>query len=273
MCVGWKHTSRRGKCWASFSEYRARQSRAVNMRLQLSQIRAVFEASWQPTAGENHRRDSPTHLSLLPLTMATSSEGNNQAKCVRSKWIAQHLLTITQYSQPLLTDDECKEIANNARCLRRVANPFGDFYFIVAIGAAGSPTSNEVAQTCEDKQTRDHARNLYVFPTSAHHSRLISTLYSTPIQHKFYVEDFNEIIGHLPFLKKHLESNEPSNRIQRMVNKVRTPTSHTKYYVQPLTKTIDTIYRIRGQAIRHKEPQAGYRQADSTEVSPMQRRS
>lgn len=170
MCVGWKHTSHRGKCWALFSEYRACQSRAVNMRLQLSQIRAVFEASWQPMAGENHRRDSPTHLSLLPLTMATSSEGNNQAKCVRSKWIAQHLLTITQYSQPLLTNDKCKEITNNARCLCRVANPFGDFYFIVAIGAAGSPTSTEVAQTCEDKQTQDHARNLYVFPTSAHHS-------------------------------------------------------------------------------------------------------
>jgi hypothetical protein len=64
-------------------------------------------------------------------------------------------------SELKLTPQECEEIKDKGRWLRRVANPFVDFYVIVAIGAAGSPMTTEVTQRREDKQVRDHAKDLY----------------------------------------------------------------------------------------------------------------
>ena len=59
-----------------------------------------------------------------------------------------------------LTHVESEAIKEKARWLRRVANPFADFYVIMAIGAAGSPTATEAARGRGDKQTRDHAKDL-----------------------------------------------------------------------------------------------------------------
>lgn len=55
---------------------------------------------------------------------------------------------------------------------------------------------------------------------SARHNQLIVAPYSTLIQREIYTEDFNSIIGHLPFLKNRLESDIPSKFIQKIVNKV-----------------------------------------------------
>jgi hypothetical protein len=52
------------------------------------------------------------------------------------------------------------EIRDKARWLRRVANPFIDFYFIVTVGAAGSSASIDAARNHCDKQIRDHAKDL-----------------------------------------------------------------------------------------------------------------
>ena len=59
-----------------------------------------------------------------------------------------------------LTAQENEQINDKARWLRRVVNPFVDFYVIVAVGAAGSPTATEAARGREDRQTRDHAKDL-----------------------------------------------------------------------------------------------------------------
>ena len=50
----------------------------------------------------------------------------------------------------------------------------------------------------------------------------VSASCSTPTQQNIYAEDFNVIISHLPFLKNHLESNDPSKLIQKIVNQVGT---------------------------------------------------
>jgi hypothetical protein len=60
-----------------------------------------------------------------------------------------------------LTPQEKEEIKDKGRWLRRIANPFIDFYVIVTVGAAGSPmTAEVVARRHEDKQIRDHAKDL-----------------------------------------------------------------------------------------------------------------
>ena len=51
-----------------------------------------------------------------------------------------------------------------------------------------------------------------------HRNELIVAPYSTLIQREIYTEDFNSIIGHLPFLKNRLESDIPSKFIQKIVN-------------------------------------------------------
>jgi hypothetical protein len=69
-------------------------------------------------------------------------------------------LLIVANPTPSLTPQEIAEMKDKARWLRRVANPFIDFYVIMAVGAAGSTTTTEVARRREDKQTRDHAKDL-----------------------------------------------------------------------------------------------------------------
>jgi hypothetical protein len=60
-----------------------------------------------------------------------------------------------------LTPEENAEVRDKGRWLRRVANPFVDFYVIMAVGAAGSPTTAETARRrAEDKQIRDHSKDL-----------------------------------------------------------------------------------------------------------------
>jgi hypothetical protein len=44
---------------------------------------------------------------------------------------------------------------------------------------------------------------------------------STTIQLKIYTEDFEQIVGNLPFLKNRLESNEPSRVIRNITHRVR----------------------------------------------------
>ncbi|KAF9791087.1 hypothetical protein BJ322DRAFT_1208320 [Thelephora terrestris] len=132
------------------------------------------------------------------------------------------MATVTQpvdnsQSEPALTPQETEAIKDKARWLRRVANPFADFYVIVAIGAAGSPTVTEAARRHGDKQTRTHAKDL------------------TPTQLQVYVEDFDEIIYHLPFLKHRLESDVPSKFIRKTLNYVQSLASQAR---QTDTKTI-----------------------------------
>ncbi|KAF9778071.1 hypothetical protein BJ322DRAFT_1114611 [Thelephora terrestris] len=50
-----------------------------------------------------------------------------------------------------LSPQEKEDIKEKARWLRRVANPFVDFYIIVVIGAAGSPAATEAARGREDR--------------------------------------------------------------------------------------------------------------------------
>ena len=66
----------------------------------------------------------------------------------------------TPLSELKLTPQESEEIKDKSRWLRRVANPFVDFYVVVAIGAAGSPTAAGVTHRHEDRQARDHAKDL-----------------------------------------------------------------------------------------------------------------
>ena len=66
------------------------------------------------------------------------------------------------HSEPTLTPQESQEIKDKARWLCWVANPFVDFYVIVAIGATGPSMTMGVAHQHEDLQTRDHAKELYV---------------------------------------------------------------------------------------------------------------
>lgn len=68
--------------------------------------------------------------------------------------------TDCKHSKFRLTPQENDEIKDKGRWLRRVANPYIDFYIIMAIGATGSPTTAEVAHRREDKQVRDHASDL-----------------------------------------------------------------------------------------------------------------
>lgn len=65
------------------------------------------------------------------------------------------------HSELRLTPQESEEIEDKSRWLRRVANPFVDFYVIIAIGAAGASTAaTGVARQREDEQMRDHAKDL-----------------------------------------------------------------------------------------------------------------
>ena len=52
------------------------------------------------------------------------------------------------------------EMKEKARWLRRVANPYIDFYLVVAIGATGSPEAIKAARNHQDKQIRDHVKDL-----------------------------------------------------------------------------------------------------------------
>jgi hypothetical protein len=69
-------------------------------------------------------------------------------------------LLTTIHREFSLTPQEREDIKEKARWLRRVANPFIDFYIIMAIGAAGPPAADEVTQRHEDRQIRDHAKDL-----------------------------------------------------------------------------------------------------------------
>ena len=89
---------------------------------------------------------------------APSPPGSNNQGYVQMLTV-EHLLT-TKNPSELLTSPEQGEIKDKGRWLRRIANPFIDFYVIMAIGAAGSPTTVEVARRREDKQIRDHAQDL-----------------------------------------------------------------------------------------------------------------
>ncbi|KAF9789208.1 hypothetical protein BJ322DRAFT_1105075 [Thelephora terrestris] len=116
-----------------------------------------------------------------------------------------------------LTLQERKEIHEKARWLRRIANPFVDFYVIASISAAGSSVATVTARGPQDRITRDHTNGL------------------TPIQRKIYTEDFEMILGHLPFLKNRLESNDSSKSIQKIINKVQSVASQAR---QSDTKSI-----------------------------------
>ena len=71
-------------------------------------------------------------------------------------------LLITQTSNELrLTPQEREEVKDKARWLRRVINPFLDFYVILAVGVAGLSTTTEAAHgRREDSRIRDHAKDL-----------------------------------------------------------------------------------------------------------------
>jgi len=56
------------------------------------------------------------------------------------------LLTTQTPKHLRLTSQEREEVKDKARWLRRVVNPFLDFYVILAVGVAGSSTTAEVAQ-------------------------------------------------------------------------------------------------------------------------------
>jgi hypothetical protein len=89
--------------------------------------------------------------------------------CSKCTLTIEHALMLTAMdpSELRLSPQECEEIKDKGRWLRRVVNPFADFYVIVAIGAAGSPMTTEVARRREDKQVRDHAKDLYALVVSA----------------------------------------------------------------------------------------------------------
>ena len=71
-----------------------------------------------------------------------------------------NLVLMIHCSALTLTAQENEEINDKARWLRCVVNPFVDFYIIMAIGAAGSPTATGAARGREDRPTRDHAKDL-----------------------------------------------------------------------------------------------------------------
>jgi hypothetical protein len=103
--------------------------------------------------------------------MSTVSESaNDPQRYVRAPTLTVDSLT-TAYSVLKLTPQESEAIKDKGRWLRRVVNPFTDFYMIVAIGAAGSPTTTEAAgRRREERQARDHAKDLYVqIGESDHH--------------------------------------------------------------------------------------------------------
>lgn len=74
--------------------------------------------------------------------------------------LATRLKLTIPHSTLTLTSQENAEINDKARWLRRAVNPFVDFYVIMAVGAAGSPTATEAARGREDRQARDHAKDL-----------------------------------------------------------------------------------------------------------------
>ena len=111
--------------------------------------------------------------------------------------------------------------------LCRIANPFLDFYTILVVGVANSSMTEAARARCEDKQVRDHAKDLWVKLARMGCAQL--TPHSTPIQHKIYSEDFVQITSNLPFLTKRLESDDPSRVIRKIVHKVRAcPSKATK---------------------------------------------
>jgi hypothetical protein len=177
-----------------------------------------------PAAGSNPYQLVP----LLTMATVTQPVDNSQRYgLIARPWMStpcSFVMAAPSDSEPALTPQETEAIKDKARWLRRVANPFADFYVIVAIGAAGSPTVTEAARRHGDKQTRTHAKDLYVqlISESARGSRWTNySSYSTPTQLQVYVEDFDEIIYHLPFLKHRLESNVPSKFIRKTLNYVR----------------------------------------------------
>jgi hypothetical protein len=103
---------------------------------------------------QGHKISQP---SLHP-TMVTAPENDDQGYV--QIFTTEHPLTAENFSELRLTSEEKEEIKDKGRWLRRIANPFVDFYVIIAIGAAGSPTTAEVARRREDKQIRDYAQDL-----------------------------------------------------------------------------------------------------------------
>ena len=96
---------------------------------------------------------------------------------------AQMLITKNP-SELNLTAQENGEIRDRGRWLRRVVNPFVNFYIILAVGAAGSPTTTEVARRHgEDKQVWDYAKDLYVpVVCTGHDFILVSLQHTDPTQ-------------------------------------------------------------------------------------------
>ena len=94
-----------------------------------------------------------------------------------------------------LTSQEREEIKDKARWLRRIANPFLDFYVILAVGVTGSPTAAEVTQRRhEDKQIRDHAKELYARVVSAGCTQLTRPF----VVHRFSVKFIPKILSSSP---------------------------------------------------------------------------
>ena len=113
-----------------------------------------FSTKQKSGAGSNPSRLLPFSL----LTMAAPSASDPQ------RYVFTHLATRLKLTIPhstlMLTTQENAEINDRARWLHRAVNPFMDFYVIMAVSTAGSPTATEAAQGHEDRQPRDHAKDL-----------------------------------------------------------------------------------------------------------------
>lgn len=120
-----------------------------------------------------------------------------------------------------LTPEQNAEIKERGRWLRRVANPFVDFYKITAIGADGSPTTAEAVQRRNDKLIRNYSQELRVAGTHTFYRCLPFLPHSTAIQRKIHTDDFDQIISILPFLKDRLESADTSQVIRKVIHVVR----------------------------------------------------
>jgi hypothetical protein len=69
-------------------------------------------------------------------------------------------LTALNPNRISLTPQERAEIKEKGRWLRRVINPFTDFYVVMTIGTTGSPTTPEATQRHENRQIRDLTKDL-----------------------------------------------------------------------------------------------------------------
>ena len=90
--------------------------------------------------------------------------------------------------------------------------------------------------------------------------------HSTLIQHKIYTEDFEQITDNLPFLKKRLESDDPSRVIRKITHRV-------CLHHAGITSLGDDAYANSGpigcrpgQTVGHKGRQTQHRSAHPTKV-------